>query len=71
MDCKDRLIADAERQIVQYQFREAVRRLQEEFERRLSTEPLRACRGLVEKTHLISGNRRLKHMEVACDRRKK
>ena len=50
--------------------REAIKRLQDKFAAIFDSEDLEAARALVEKVHLICGNRRIKHVSVRSERRK-
>jgi hypothetical protein len=63
------LLADLEPAIVRGQFRAACRRLEEVLELDLERDGPQAGRALIERIHLIAGNRRTKAMNVQVERR--
>lgn len=65
----DVAIANAEPLIVRSQFKRAVERLEERLEKLLAEDGAQAGRALLEKMALIAGDRRMKTLEVECDRR--
>lgn len=66
----DKAMRHLERMILQYQMREAVRRLQAQFDKLTEADLLNDSRALVERIHLIAGDRRVVPFPVAVDRRK-
>lgn len=66
----DQAIADFENLRDRYQAKEAVKRLQEAFERAFADDNPHSVRNLIEKTHLICGDRRVRNLSVAVDQRR-
>ena len=66
----DRAIAQAEPAIIRGQARRAAARLMAQLETRLEAGEFDAARALIEKMHLIGGDRRTKFMSVPEDRRR-
>ena len=64
----EELLVHYEPAIVAGQFNQAVRRLQEVFDKKVEHD-LEAGRRLIELVHLLAGNRRVKVVEVEIDRR--
>lgn len=64
----EELLVHYEPAIVAGQFNQAVRRLQEVFDKKVEHD-LQAGRRLIELVHLLAGNRRVKVVEVEIDRR--
>ena len=65
----DELIIHYEPVITRAQLKAAVRRLEDYGVELLEREGPQAVRALIEKTHLIAGNRRTKALDVELDRR--
>lgn len=65
----DAKLAELEPIITRGQLKTAITRLHEEFERRMKSDGSQGGRSLIEKIHLISGNRRMKVLEIEGDRR--
>ena len=63
------LLATLEPAVVRGQFRAACRRLEEYLEERIEKEGAQGGRALLEKMHLIAGDRRTKALNVEADRR--
>lgn len=66
----DKAIAEFEAIQVKHQFRKAIERLSAHFaELEQDEDGLNSARALIERIHLIAGNRRHKHLAVNLDRR--
>lgn len=63
------LLETLEPRIVRGQFNIAVRRLREVLEERMEHDGAQGGRALLEKMHLIAGDRRMKTINVDVDRR--
>lgn len=66
----DELIIHYEPFITRAQLKAAVRRLEDYGVELLERDGSQAVRALIEKTHLIAGDRRVKALEVELDRRR-
>lgn len=65
----NKAITNFEKVQTQYHSREAIERLQAKFAAIFDSDDLDAARALVEKVHLVCGDRRIKHVSVRPDRR--
>lgn len=65
----NKAITEADELQARYQARAAIRRLEERFAETYAANDLDASRALIEKVHLICGNRRFKHISVQVNRR--
>ena len=63
------LLEGLEPAIVRAQFKRAVERLEDLLEKRIQDEGAQGGRALLEKMHLIAGDRRTKAMNVQVERR--
>ncbi len=66
----NKAITNFEKVQTRYHSREAIERLQAKLEKIFDSDDLDAARALIEKIHLICGNRRIKHVSVRSERRK-
>lgn len=65
----NKAITNFEKVQTKYHAREAIERLQAKLEKIFDSEDMEAARALVEKVHLICGDRRIKHVSVPSERR--
>jgi len=65
----DRVLEDLAPTIARGQMNQAIKRLWEIFDELVDADEISGTRRLIELTHLVAGNRRIKTLEVPAERR--